>query len=368
VLRTCFTIEELRGELQTLPKTLEETYERVLLRIEERHRHSAFKVLQWLAFAARPITIKEAAELLAVDLRREPCYNPNLKLFDPEDVMILCSSLITRATNLGNAEPGGSMTYDEYYNLDFDYKGLEMKIEESEYIRLAHLSVKDYLISDRIKTSEARFFAINAQLANIFMAQTCIVYLSHPAFSLGYCDEAALRRCIKEWPLYNYATHFWPFHVRASGSILDNVTWQLLQLFFNTKNMTNGGNFATWGVALTPDIELEAMKRTHPLYYAASFGLTSLIQKLLESNQNIDIEAPGGRFASPPLQVAAYRNHPNAVKLLLEAGANPMRLNDQRESTLYWATVRGHIEVQELLLSYRAELTSQEIDELEEVP
>jgi hypothetical protein len=363
-LRTCFTLEELKSDLETLPKTLEETYDRILLRIEDRHRHNAFKILQWLAFAARPVTVKEAAEVLAIDLRREPCYNPNLKLFDPQDVMILCSSLITRATSSIDAEPGGSATYSEYYEVNYEYEGLGSKIEDFEVIRLAHLSVRDYLISDRIKTSEARSFAINVRLANIFMAKTCIVYLLHSAFALGYCNEAVLRRCIKEWPLYHYATHFWPFHVRASGDILDDGIWQLLGLFFDTKKTAKGGNFATWVVALTPDIPLEAVQRTQPLYYAASFGITSLIRKLLESDADIDIEAPGGRFASPPLQVAAYRNHPTAVELLLEVGADPMALNGQGDSCLHWAILRGHMEVQRLLRSYGATLTLQDVHNL----
>ena len=62
----------------------------------------------------------------------------------------------------------------------------------------------------------------------------------------------------------------------------------------------------------------------------------------------------------PALQVAAYRNHPAAVKLLLEKRANPMALNDNEESSLYWAILRDYVEVQNLLKSHGATLTPQE--------
>ena len=98
-------MNELERTLETLPKTLEETYDHILLRIEESHRQNALKVLQWLAFAARPVRVEEAAEVLAIDLSREPRYNPNLKLFDPQDIMLLCPSLITRLASSIHDEP-----------------------------------------------------------------------------------------------------------------------------------------------------------------------------------------------------------------------------------------------------------------------
>lgn len=343
-----------------MPKTLEETYDRVLLRIEESHRQDALKILQWLAFAARPVRVDEAAEVLAIDLSGEPCYNPKLKLFDPRDITLLCPSLITRSASSIHDEPKEPPSHSAYYKIKYEY----FDVEDFEVIGLAHLSVKDYLVSDRIRSSQAHCFAMDAKLAHTFIAQTCIVYLSHSAFASGYCDQAMLRTRIKEWPLYYYATYFWPFHVKASSKILDDGTWQLLQHFFQTKEIANGGNFAAWVVAITPDIDLKHIQNIQPLFYTASFGVTSLIRKLLESDPKIDIEALGGQYDCRALQVAAYRNHPAAVRLLLEAGANPMALNVHKESSLYWAILRDYVEVQDLLKSYGATLTTLEVRKL----
>lgn len=361
-LRKCLTIKELKTQLKTLPKTLEETYDQILLRIEESHRQSALKILQWLAFAAMPVTIEAAAEVLAVDLGTEPRYDPDFRLFDPRDVMILCSSLVTKVTVSAEGVREILWTRNVPYLEVYDF--FEIEDSEHEIIRLAHLSVKDYLVSDRITLSKAHQFAIDARLANTFIAQTCLVYLLHSAFGSGYCDEDGILKLTTEWPLYRYAVHFWPFHVKASGDILNDTIWDLLQRFFRTKNTANGGNFAAWAAALQPKISLEAVKDIQPLYYAASFGITPLIRKLLDSNPEIEVDARGGRYQSPPLQAAAYRNHPPAVKLLLEAGADTMALNRLGQSSLFWATVRGHVEVQELLKSSGATMTQQEISQL----
>jgi hypothetical protein len=38
------------------------------------------------------------------------------------------------------------------------------------------------------------------------------------------------------------------------------------------------------------------MLGTQPLYFAASFGIESLIRKILGTDPNLDIEAPGDRY------------------------------------------------------------------------
>ena len=347
-LRNCYTLKDLKRELGTLPKTLEDTYDQILLRIDDNHRDSALRILQWLSLAARPVTIQEASEVLAVDLSDQPCYDPDLKLLDPQDLMHLCSTLVTRSAPSSELGLEVMPIYNDY---SFSYK-------DSDVIRLAHLSVKEYLFSSRIKTSAASFFASDARLVNAAMAQMCLVYLLQPYFAVGYCKWIDLAHRLEKWPLYHYAAHFWPLHVKASAGVLDDKTWFLLQRFFNTRGASTGGNFVAWIVALTPDITRTKAKETHPLYYAASFGITSLIRKLLDSNPGLDVNAPGGRFCSSPLQVAGYRDHPAAVEMLLQANADPMAVNSQNESCLFWAVLRRHKEVRKLLEDHGAKWTS----------
>jgi len=117
-------------------------------------------------------------------------------------------------------------------------------------------------------------------------------------------------------------------------------------------------------VALVPKIAVRDLLATQPLYFAASFGITSLISKMLETDPNLDIEAPGGRAGSSPLHVASFRTRTEAVKLLLEANANPMSRNRNGQSCLFWATFWKHSEILELLQSHGAILTEDDKNRL----
>jgi ankyrin repeat protein len=62
-----------------------------------------------------------------------------------------------------------------------------------------------------------------------------------------------------------------------------------------------------------------------PLHYAATGGHVPIIQLLLDENAYIDAESPN---KSTPLMMAAKYGSPEAVKLLLEAGADPTLRNE----------------------------------------
>ncbi|MDZ4144863.1 MAG: ankyrin repeat domain-containing protein [Burkholderiales bacterium] len=61
-----------------------------------------------------------------------------------------------------------------------------------------------------------------------------------------------------------------------------------------------------------------------PLHYAATNGHVDVMRLLLENHAYIDAESPNG---STPLMMAASYGTPEAVKLLLEEGADPLLKN-----------------------------------------
>jgi hypothetical protein len=61
-----------------------------------------------------------------------------------------------------------------------------------------------------------------------------------------------------------------------------------------------------------------------PLHYAATGGQLEIIRVLIERHAFIDAESPNG---TTPLMMAARMKHPQAVRLLIELGADPTMRN-----------------------------------------
>ena len=79
--------------LDALPKTLDETYDRILLQIPEDYHQDAQIVFNLLAFSPRPISLGEAAEAVAIDLEQKS-FDPRNRLEDPCSILKICSSLV----------------------------------------------------------------------------------------------------------------------------------------------------------------------------------------------------------------------------------------------------------------------------------
>ena len=82
-----------------------------------------------------------------------------------------------------------------------------------------------------------------------------------------------------------------------------------------------------------------SVNRPHwtPLHYAASKGHTGMMRLLIENDAYIDAESPNG---TTPLMMAAYYASPNAVKLMLEEGSDPLLKNQDGQSALDMALVK----------------------------
>lgn len=94
----CLKVTVLRNALQTLPETLDETYDRVLIKIPADSRNEAYAALQFIAISASPVSIAEVAESLAID-RQDHSFKEHNRLADPFDTLEIFSSLATYSTS-----------------------------------------------------------------------------------------------------------------------------------------------------------------------------------------------------------------------------------------------------------------------------
>ena len=83
-----------------------------------------------------------------------------------------------------------------------------------------------------------------------------------------------------------------------------------------------------------------------PLHYAATRGHLEIITLLLDKHAYIDAESPNG---STPLMMAAHYGTPEAVKLLLETGADPLLKNQQGVSAIDFAQQAKRQDIAEIV-------------------
>jgi hypothetical protein len=114
-LRHCLP-PSVRGILEELPETLDETYERVLREINKANREHARRLLQCLTVAFGPLRVEELAEVLAIDFDAPahggiPQLNPNWRWADHHQaVLSTCSSLIAIVDD-GDSKWCNSLTF-----------------------------------------------------------------------------------------------------------------------------------------------------------------------------------------------------------------------------------------------------------------
>jgi hypothetical protein len=97
-----------------IPKWNIETYNRILRSIDQQYCDHAYKVLQFLAFSACPVTLAEVAEALAVDFDHGCVLEPDARLQNPYDILIICSSLVTIS----------SVTVLDEFSVELEDKGM----------------------------------------------------------------------------------------------------------------------------------------------------------------------------------------------------------------------------------------------------
>ena len=92
----CTTEKAIELALTLLPKDINETYERILLKIIGRGEdiaNTAETILTWLVGAVRPLTLSELEEAIMVEPDMVE-LNTSSRLIDSSDILTICGSLV----------------------------------------------------------------------------------------------------------------------------------------------------------------------------------------------------------------------------------------------------------------------------------
>jgi hypothetical protein len=313
----------LRKALASLPKTLDDTYARILDNIDDEHQANALKLLQWLTYSARPLRIQELAEIVTVDkmdVEDELEFDSDRRFPEPRDVLALCSSLVSTVTTTLQEDMGGSEDSSEseeagWGSEEADWGSQEAVENPMELVRLAHFSVKEYLVSERIQAGSARRYCIREIDAHLSIAETCLAYL----FQFDQPGSLTLQT-LKESPLANYAAEYWLEHARWAGKEHKGMHQLIMKLFvskkdayFNSIKIHDPESGRSW-----PDLTLKLTDIPPPLYYALCFGLAESTRLLVEAGVDINAEGQHGTA----LQMAAIEGDDHLAQKLLDAGAD----------------------------------------------
>jgi hypothetical protein len=290
-LARCRNRATLRKSLATLPQTLDQTYDRILTAISEEDCEYAMRILQWLTFSARPLSVEEVAEVVAIDVARDPAFDRDEVLEDPLEALNICSSLVTVTTNKaeGRSRPA------------------------QRIIALAHYSVQEYLVSDRIKQGAANQYSMQEDKCHNAITKGSLMYLTQFQQPMSVEELEASALAI-------YAAEFWSSHLPKAGEesegnlLASNLMSGNKPAYFNWIRLHDpdqpGGE---------PDLDRSPEGIATPLYYAALLGLSTITRRLLD--KDADVNAQGGFFGNA-LQAASREGHEQVVKMLLDKEAD----------------------------------------------
>jgi ankyrin repeat protein len=327
----------LRKALATLPPTLDKTYDRILAAIDESDTDYAIRILLWLAFSKRPLSIGEIAEVVAIDVARDPAFNREEVLEDPREVLEVCSSLVTITMH-----EKGDRVENEYV------------ADPRQFVRLAHYSVKEYLVSTRIQEGQAARYSMQATACHINMAKACLGYLDQFQSLEPLADNT-----LAEFKLAEYSARYWASHILGAGARSTETSQAALHLL-----SADNPAYLNWIRIHDP----ETYKRSHsfrigiedtssPLRYAAFLGLEEVTKLLLDNGADANVRDGNGESA---LHAAAARDRKVILKLLLDNGADIDAQNKRGDGPLLVALKEGgHEETVRLLLDRGANVNAQ---------
>ncbi|KAI7479392.1 hypothetical protein KC357_g4217 [Hortaea werneckii] len=369
--------------LRTLPKTLDETYDRILCAIEERYRPEALTLLRWITYSTTPLTLGQLAEAAIIDPSGEGTVDVDNR-GDIEDSVDILSGLILVYEEDYGYETGDSYDTDEEDDSDEtvdpddtddgqdlsssdvstcsddgDTGSFTRRFKAESKVRLAHFSVKEYLESERILDGTAKDFRLDAASEHRFLAQSCMTYLIHysndTTKSLDLEGQDAMRlSALKDeraYPLLYYSAKSWYCHssLQSDGNSEREI-----------RIVSTDGLRYCWrrhDRALQQEpVRNDAKQSGSAIYFASLVGLHKVVELLLA--RGADCNALGGRF-NTALQAASSKDYRDLVELLLDRGADVGILGGFYGSALQAAASRGSVELVERLLAAGADVNTE---------
>ncbi|KAK8013076.1 hypothetical protein PG991_010451 [Apiospora marii] len=343
VLNKCLDRPSVLRQLNNLPRTLNETYTRILQGIDKEYLHYARRLLQFLLYSERPLELEEAIDALAVDTSAS-CgsrFNPINRLPFPEDILQCCSNLVILLSE--EKRDGSGIT---------------------THIRFAHFSVQEYLLSNQLDSPQPPiagcFDEITARtdIANVclsYLEDVCYAFIDRFPMRNGLLDAGSCSsQVVGQYYLAQYAARYWAKHAKVV-ELLKNTTLPSVENFLSSQEAVTFTYIL--GQQPRPYVDIGKMDflSINALFYVSCAGLAHSAALLLE--QGADIDAHSGGDLGTALMGTARVGEESIAKLLLERGASiDARTASGSNTALEIASSAGHDSIVELLLKHDAQI------------
>jgi ankyrin repeat protein len=218
--------------LQSLPMTLDATYDRMLASINPELKDFARRLLILLCFSATPLRVCELTESLAISVDGDGGYfDFGDKMSGVHDLLTICPGMI----KVEEKENVRQSALTQERDSDFSNRAILTRVKNADrrIVSLAHFSVREYLVSDRVlQYGKSCEFHLQPSLCHAWIAKICLIYLSMPGFQLPYLDLFRRDWYTGTFDFFPYASQNWADHGTRSGQELSLVP--LVKKIFNS--------------------------------------------------------------------------------------------------------------------------------------
>ena len=353
---------QVEAALDTLPQGLDETYTRIVERIDDQPEYMkymkelAFNCLTWVLYAKRPLRTKELQHALAAG---RTCQNQTDMDVDKVEVILeACGNLL---------------------------------IEENDVIRPVHYSVQEFFTKapSKIPRRHIQESLANPEFVHTTLASVCVRYiqlgtLSQPCSSGHYLYKRIYNAGFAWYAAQHFDYHVWQCKslprdilelveglldeggtrfaaILQIRNLQDGFWYRQIVRDFDPVSFVVSASTIVYGTYL---FEIDHIRSRwvgptppeHALHQASSTGLVNAVKRLIE--QGCGVNARDGKGTSP-IYYASARGHLATTELLLSNGADVNAQGGYYGNALQAALQEGHDKVVELLLSNGADVNAQ---------
>ena len=385
VLRLCRkgkSLVAVRKMILDIPSELDSLYQELLSDLDEDDLPQSLRLMQWICFAVRPLTLPEMRFAMAV-------------------------SASVSYTSIAQCVCGPDFAEDEQIerrvcDLSRGLAEFEEQSNKQRVVQFVHQSVNDFLLERGLRLMDSSTNTSVVAQGHFEISRSCLNSLSMEEI-VRWCSEyrryPQLRDSLSKildnvLPIWRYAAMYWITHVRrveeqkvSQEDILRffHGPRDILQPWIQMSVLTNGPAQPAIGTTLlhiasryhllsvveaiiVQDVDLNAQDETgrSALFWAAQEGYEDVVELLL-SREEIETDAQDLRGHSP-LSLAAEAGYEKIVSLLLAKTGTRVNLrNIYGQTPLYLAVSEGQMVVVEMLLA-RMDVDVNSKDALGKVP